>query len=163
MSYQSRTKNGLYGIMVIAVIGLVFIIMAWKAPESKKTSSLTGLSAVVYRSPTCGCCANYISYLRRQGVKVEEKVTADMTTIKKQLNIPEPLVSCHTTEIDGYVVEGHVPVEAIEKLIVEKPKVAGIGMGGMPSGSPGMPGAKTEPFEIESFTADGSTTLFVSI
>ncbi len=149
--------------MVIAVIGLVFVIMAWKAPESKKTSPLDGRLAVVYRSATCGCCANYISYLRRQGVKVEEKMTADMTTIKKQFNIPGPLMSCHTTEIDGYVVEGHVPVEAIEKLVAEKPTVAGIGMGGMPSGSPGMPGAKTAPFEIESFTADGSTMLFVSL
>ena len=96
-------------------------------------------------------------------MQVEEKITEDMTTIKKQFGVPEDLTSCHTARIENYTVEGHVPVEAIEKLLSEKPAIAGIALPQMPSGSPGMPGAKYGAFDILSFTSVDSSSPYISI
>ena len=87
----------------------------------------------------------------------------DMVPIKEQNKIPTELQSCHTSIIGGYFVEGHIPVEAINKLMQEKPNIAGIGMPGMPSGSPGMPGSKTGDFVITAVNKDGSMYEFMRI
>lgn len=122
-------------------------------------------SAIVYRSRTCGCCGSYISYLRRAGIDVEEKITTDsaMDGIKEQFGVPSELQTCHTMRIENYTVEGHVPVEAVEKLLSERPAIAGIGLAGMPPGSPGMPGDKIGLFEISSFDSGGNVAQFVSL
>lgn len=163
MNTQPKKTNRL----VISAIALFLVIVFGLAAMGRfipaKKSTLAGMNAIVYRSPSCGCCGNYISYLRGLGIIVEERLENDMAAVRKQHNIPDSLASCHTTEIGGYTVEGHIPVEAIEKLIAEKPSVAGIGLGDMPAGSPGMPGAKAGLFEISEFTADGSMSLFVNI
>lgn len=86
-----------------------------------------------------------------------------MSSVRKQFSVPESLSSCHTARIGGYTVEGHIPLEAIEKLISEKPAIDGIALSDMPSGSPGMPGAKVEVFEIKSFTVSGSSTPYLNI
>lgn len=98
--------------------------------------------AVVYKSPTCGCCKGWATYLQRNGYKVTVIDRDDMDKVKDGMGVPEELRSCHTAKIDGYVVEGHVPLEAIDKLLAEKPKATGIAAPGMPSGSPGMDGPK---------------------
>lgn len=163
MSKASRRTNNII-IGVIAAFVVIFIGSAvLKQSLPSKKSTLSGMTAVVYRSPTCGCCGNYIKYLEQLGVKVEEKLSDDMPSVKKQFGVPDSLTSCHTTEIGGYTVEGHVPIEAIEKLISEKPSVAGIGMAGMPAGSPGMPGSKYGTFDIYSFTTSGSSSAFMSL
>lgn len=162
MSQQYKAKSVIIGAVVVLFIAMIGVVIA-RQSKPDKNSALTGITAIVYRSPSCGCCKNYINYLRGYGIRVEERLENNMTLIMKQYNVPGSLASCHTTEIGGYIVEGHIPVEAILKLITEKPSVAGIGMAGMPSGSPGMPGAKTEPFEIKEFTADGSTSPFVTL
>lgn len=107
-------------------------------------------NAVVYRSSTCGCCLGYIAALEKQGfaVEVQSLEERDMDLIKKQYAIPLDKQSCHTTVIGDYFIEGHVPLEAIEKLLAEKPKIDGIGLPGMPIGTPGMPGVKQVPYEI---------------
>lgn len=102
----------------------------------------------VYASPTCGCCHEYIPYLEANGYKVETVTIDDTTPIKQKYDIPEEAWSCHTGLIDGYVVEGHVPVEAIDELLDKRPKIDGIALPGMPAGSPGMNGTKTGPFEV---------------
>lgn len=98
--------------------------------------------AVVYKSPTCGCCKGWATYLQRNGYKVTVIDRDDMDKVKDGMGVPEEMRSCHTAKIDGYVVEGHVPLEAIDKLLAEKPKATGIAAPGMPSGSPGMDGPK---------------------
>jgi hypothetical protein len=98
--------------------------------------------AVVYKSPTCGCCKGWAIYLQRNGYKVTVIDRDDMDKVKNGMGVPEEMRSCHTAKIDGYVVEGHVPLEAIDKLLAEKPKATGIAAPGMPSGSPGMDGPK---------------------
>lgn len=104
--------------------------------------------ALMYKNPQCGCCEGYAKYLRRNGFKVTVKETHNMSLISQQNGVPEKLAGCHTMLVGGYVVEGHVPVRAINKLLKERPKIKGISLPGMPEGSPGMTGEKTEPFTI---------------
>lgn len=163
MSHNTRKINRLLIIGGILAIAVILILRAAGSSQPAGGQKLAGLAATVYRTATCGCCANYVAYLRRAGLQVAEERVTDLDAVKAQFNIPPQLNSCHTTRIGNYTVEGHIPLEAIEKLMAEKPAVAGIGLGGMPSGSPGMPGAKRVPFEIDSFTADGATTRFVSL
>ncbi len=102
--------------------------------------------ALMYKNPQCGCCEEYAKYLRRNGFRVTVKETHNMSLISRQNGVPEKLAGCHTMLVGGYVVEGHVPVGAINKLLKERPSIKGISLPGMPDGSPGMTGKKTEPF-----------------
>jgi hypothetical protein len=104
--------------------------------------------ALMYKNPQCGCCEGYAKYLRRSGFKVTVKETHNMSLISGQNGVPEKLAGCHTMLVGGYVVEGHVPVGAINKLLTERPSIRGISLPGMPEGSPGMSGVKTAPFTI---------------
>lgn len=161
MSVRSRQTNKILLIIALLVGGV--ILLAVKANQTSTNSPLKGKSAVVYRSASCGCCANYITYLRRAGVKVEEKLIDDMDAIKKQFGVPSEIRSCHTARIENYTVEGHIPVEAIQKLLAEKPDALGIALPRMPSGSPGMPGAKYGTFDVLSFTENGSSSPYISL
>lgn len=100
--------------------------------------------AVVYKNPQCGCCKGWATYLQRHGYKVTVIDTDDMESLKRRLQVPDSLHSCHTAKIGGYVIEGHVPVEAIDKLLARRPDFIGIASPGMPSGSPGMDGPKVD-------------------
>jgi len=137
-------------------------------PEgSMSTAQATGanptLAAItMYRSPTCGCCVGWAQYLRTAGFDVEPVVTDDVAAIKDDLQIPNDMRSCHTAIIGAYFLEGHVPVEAIHKLLEEQPEIDGIALPGMPPGSPGMAGEKSEPFVIYSLS-DGSIEEFMII
>jgi hypothetical protein len=161
MSVNSRRTNRIILIIIGLVVG--FIFLAVMANQATTDGSLKGKVAVVYRSATCGCCGNYITYLRKAGVKVEEKITNDMTAIRKQFGVPEELSSCHTVRMEDYTIEGHMPIEAIQKLLTEKSSIAGIALPKMPSGSPGMPGAKYETFDVYSFDSYGSSSPYISI
>jgi hypothetical protein len=113
----------------------------------------------MYKNPQCGCCEEYAKYLRQHGFKVSVTPTHEMSLISRQNGVPEALAGCHTMLIGGYVVEGHVPVGAINKLLKERPKIKGISLPGMPEGSPGMGGEKIAPFEILEI-ADGPPKVF---
>ena len=114
--------------------------------------------AVVHKSASCGCCGVYATYLKREGYDVDVHNTSDsgLSEKKRELGVPNELESCHTSEVGGYIVEGHVPEEAIAKLLAEKPDIKGIGMAGMPQGSPGMGGGKSGPFVIYEIENDGT-------
>ena len=115
----------------------------------------------VFRSPTCGCCGLWIEHMRDAGFQVNDQITEDMTAVKEQYGVPDNLKSCHTTVVDGYVVEGHIPAEDVARLLTEKPDIAGIAVPGMPIGSPGMEsGDYVEPYTVFSFMEDGSTETF---
>lgn len=145
--------------LVIVVIGLVgFMATRPELGEPKNdviSTKTDALLATVYKSPSCGCCGVYASYMQKEGYEVMIENSNDMSSVKHELGVPHELESCHTTEVGGYVVEGHMPNEAIEKLLSEKPDIKGIGMPGMPSGSPGMPGPKNEDFVIYEITHSG--------
>ncbi len=151
-------SNLIIGILVVAVIGVIGVMAMQTLPKGDTISEApaNGLLATIYKSPSCGCCGQYAAYLEKKGYGVDIEGIADMQSIKEQFDVPYELESCHTMEIDGYVVEGHVPEEAVQKLLAERPDIKGIGMAGMPSGSPGMPGPKTSDFVIYEITHDGA-------
>ncbi|MQA65623.1 MAG: DUF411 domain-containing protein [Alphaproteobacteria bacterium] len=115
--------------------------------------------ATLYRNPECGCCEAYAEYLRKNGFSVTVKLTHSLPLIKRQHNVQRELEGCHTTLVGGYVVEGHVPVGTINRLLSERPAIRGISLPGMPEGSPGMSGPKREPFTIYEIT-DGSPRVY---
>ena len=117
--------------------------------------------AVVHTDPTCGCCGNWIRHLREAGYPVEVRETDAIDRVKVRLGVPDELASCHTAEIDGYIVEGHVPADAIGQLLSERPDATGISVPGMPIGSPGMevPDFEPEEFEVVLFGAAGHETF----
>jgi len=118
------------------------------------------IAITVYKSPTCGCCANWVDHLRKHGFRVTVKDTIDLDPIKEKLGVTQPLASCHTGVVRGYVVEGHVPAADIKKMLKERPKVVGIAVPGMPMGSPGMEGPRSEPYEVLAFDKQGKTRVF---
>jgi len=130
--------------------------------NSNGESSLSGPEITVYKTQYCGCCVGYTSELERNNFNVKTVEKNDITYIKDEHQIPSNLRSCHTAVIEGYFIEGHVPIEAIQKLLDERPDVDGIALGGMPSGTPGMPGPKREDWNIYS-VKDGVATLFMTI
>ena len=109
-------------------IGLVLLaIVVWPIIKPNQ-----GPQVVIYKSPTCGCCKEWASYLQDNGFTVTQINTNNMGSVKLNQGIPQPLASCHTALINGYVVEGHVPVEAIRRMLKEKPTIKGIAVPGMP-------------------------------
>lgn len=121
------------------------------SPEERAILAETVVT--IYSSPTCGCCQGYAEYLEEQGFEVELIRTEDPDGIKEDLAIPTDMRSCHTAIVQEYFVEGHVPVEAIWKLLKERPEIDGIALPGMPLGSPGMSGDKQQPFTVYSIAA----------
>lgn len=106
------------------------------------------IRATMYKNPQCSCCEGYAAYLRKNGFVVDVRPTNDLTEISKKAGVPEDIQGCHTMFVNGYVVDGHVPITTLRKLLTERPKIKGITLPGMPTGSPGMTGRKTEPFTI---------------
>jgi hypothetical protein len=113
------------------------------------------IKAILYKNPQCTCCEGYATYLRQNGFDVDVKPTNDLAEISQKAGVPEKYQGCHTMFVDGYVVDGHVPVEIVRKLLSERPNIAGITLPGMPAGSPGMVGEKTQTFVIYAVTKDG--------
>ncbi|MER9131737.1 DUF411 domain-containing protein [Mesorhizobium sp. M0768] len=113
------------------------------------------IQAVMYKNPSCSCCETYAAYLEQNGFKVELKPTNDLSQISAGLGVPAQLQGCHSVVIGDYVVDGFVPVDLVKKMLTERPQITGIAMAGMPMGSPGMGGKKTETWKIYAFTKDG--------
>jgi hypothetical protein len=111
-------------------------------------------TATLYKNPQCGCCEKYADYLRQHGYSVTVKPSFDLSLINEQAGVPKALEGCHTTMVGGYVVEGHVTAELIDRLLTEKPNIRGISLPGMPMGSPGMEGAKAGPLEVYELPQD---------
>ena len=115
---------------------------------------------LVYKSPTCGCCNAWVDHLRANGFKVSVQDRLDMAPIKGENGVPLRLQSCHTAQLGGYVIEGHVPAGDILRLLREKLPVKGLTVPGMPMGSPGMQGPASDPYEVLAFQPDGRTSVF---
>ena len=138
-------------------LGLAAIVMLSVAARPAAVTEI-----VVYKSPTCGCCSKWVDYLRKQGFTVVAHDTSGMTAVKAELGVPDAMASCHTAMVGGYVIEGHVPAADIERLLKEHPKVVGLAVPGMVTGSPGMEGGAPEHYKVLSFDAKGGTAVFAS-
>ncbi len=117
-------------------------------------------TVTVYKSPTCGCCSNWIAHLEAAGYTVEAHDHNDLRPIKAEFGVTPELGSCHTAVVEGYVIEGHVPADAIARLLEERPDVVGLAVPGMPVGSPGMEGPNPQPYEVLAFDAEGNVSVF---
>lgn len=116
----------------------------------------------VYKSPTCGCCEKYVDYLRENGFAVKAVNDSDMNAIKKRYGMTH-IASCHTALVNGYVVEGHVPVSTIRKMLKEKPSIVGISAPGMPMNSPGMGEIKKGTLTIYAVPKEGKEPYVFSV
>lgn len=117
----------------------------------------------VYRDPSCGCCEAWAGIAEDAGYQVTLLDDNDMTAVKQRLGVPPQLASCHTAIVEDYVIEGHVPLDQVARLLREQPSdIRGIAVPGMPIGSPGMevPDGRTEPFQVIAFDATGRTSIY---
>jgi hypothetical protein len=117
---------------------------------------------MVHKSPTCGCCVVWVKHLEAAGFSVKTQDSNDMDAIKSRLGVPAGKGSCHTAEVGGYFVEGHVPAADIKRLLAEKPDARGLTVPGMPLGSPGMevPDGRVQPYAVELVGRDGRTRVY---
>ena len=119
------------------------------------------LDMTVFRSPSCGCCGGWIEHAKKHGFKIKDIKTEEMEALKQKHNIPSELASCHTTIIDGYVMEGHIPADDIKRFLSEKSELAGLAVPGMPLGTPGMEaGDLKQPFQVLAFNDLGEDEVF---
>ncbi len=125
-------------------------------PPDRRTAPI---EITVYRSPTCGCCKNWETYLQKNGFTVKDIQKDDLSDIKAESGVTSKLASCHTAIVGGYVVEGHVPAADIQRMLKEKPKIVGISAPGMPGAGPGMDSGK-DPYDVVSFDAKGNTAVW---
>jgi hypothetical protein len=150
------TRNRiLYGAAALLLVGAGVLLGA-------RSMQAEGPVVRVVKSPTCGCCAEWVEHLEENGFRVEVEDTRNPNVAKANLGVPSDLSSCHTAEVGGYVVEGHVPASEIRRLLDREPEgVKGIAVPGMPAGSPGMPGVP-EPYDVVAFDGSGNRAVWAS-
>ncbi len=146
-------KNGLptrRGALAMLAAGLAVL------PASSRADVTTML---VHKDPDCGCCGGWVEHLRAAGFAVTVKETTDLKAVRTRLRVPAALTSCHTAEVSGYVIEGHVPADAIRRLLDDRPAALGLAVPGMPAGSPGMEGGKPVVYDVVLFTAESQRSF----
>ncbi len=112
------------------------------------------------KNPGCGCCDDWAKHMESNGFRVESREDPGIYDYKQELGIPRELVSCHTAEVEGYVLEGHVPGDLVQRMLREKPAITGLAVGGMPMGSPGMEGPRKDPYDVVAFRKDGTSMVY---
>jgi len=150
--------------MKVLNIFLAIVLLIFNAGIKAETLSADKpIDIVVYRSPTCECCGKWLEHMKKNNFNVKDIVTDDVQAIKKKYGVPEAMASCHTAIVDGYVIEGHVPANDIMKLLKTKPKIVGIAVPGMPSGTPGMEmGDRKDSYNVMSFDKENHYEIFNS-
>lgn len=118
-----------------------------------------GIQATLYKNPSCGCCQAYAEYLQANGFEVKVIPTDALAELQRKNGVPEHLAGCHTTEVDNYVFEGHIPADSIKRSLKEKPIAKGLTLPGMPAGSPGMGGTKQGPLNVY-YISDSAPQLY---
>ena len=150
------------------IVALGLILSGWAfAAREEHTGTGTAQAqpaanaVTVFKDPNCGCCKEWVAHLKKHAFNVVARDTSGMAGIKATAQVPRQLYSCHTAFVNGYVIEGHVPAADIQRLLREKPRIAGIAVAGMPAGSPGMevPG-RVDRYDVMAFTRDGNTSVF---
>lgn len=149
-------------IKVAAIVGAAGTLSAGALVSASTPAVPVNAEAIVYKSPTCGCCGKWVDHLKAAGYEVTARDTSDMAAIKSRHGVPASLASCHTTLVGGYVVEGHVPAEVVTKLLREKPAIVGISAPGMPAGSPGMEGPRKDRYDVVTFDKSGHSRVYSS-
>ena len=157
-------KNNLIRLVILTLLTLSFIyIFNFVTDKKDALANINNKQIVeVFKTPSCGCCYGYVLFLEKEKFEVKQTDMRSLHKIKEKYNIPVEMQSCHTTIMGKYFIEGHVPLEAINKLLKEQPDIDGIALPGMPIGTPGMPGDKDEPYVIYQLV-DGKFSVFMTI
>ena len=150
-------KSRLLAMAAGVTVVLVGAMVLWTAQPATAKPVIT-----VYKSASCACCSKWIEHLIEEGYEVVAKDVDNLAAIKAELGIGPHLSSCHTATVDGYVVEGHVPASDIDRMLSDRPEIAGLSAPGMPAGSPGMeiPGQAAQAFDVVAFDLAGKTTVY---
>ena len=144
-----------YALVVTGLaVSLGVTVDAQKAAVAAKTAM------TVWKTPTCGCCGKWIEHMRKNGFEVTVLEMPDLSAIEAANAVTEPIRSCHTALVDGYVIEGHVPADLVRRLLKERPKAAGLAVPGMPQGAPGMETPNPQPYDVILFGRDGKTSVY---
>lgn len=132
--------------------------------EAVQASAAALPVVTVYKSPTCGCCSDWVEHMREAGFEVEAHDVNDLHEVKARLGVRPQHQSCHTATVGDYVIEGHVPADLVQKLLKEQPQVSGLAVPGMPRGSPGMemPDGTKDAYDVIAFTTDGESAVYAS-
>ena len=150
----------------------ILIVNTFNAQEStaKNKENIDIPKVLSYRSASCSCCKKWVNHLRDNGLEVVDNIVENISEIKQHYNVPNNLRSCHSAKISNYTIEGHVPIESINKLFKEKPSIYGLAVPGMPHGSPGMEthshesqSHNYETYKVFSFSHNGNTKIFDQI
>ena len=154
---EQAMRRGLVALALLAGGGGAMLVLSGNAVSEP-------IPMVVYKNPNCGCCTKWAEYLDKQGFVTEVRAVQDLPRIKQQMGVPAKLVSCHTAEVGSYFIEGHVPAMDIQRLLKEKPDIAGLTVPGMPAGSPGMevPGRKPDHYRVYAVDREGRAHPFAS-
>ena len=147
------TRGRLVFLGVVALVAVAGGLVMFQGAGAEPTT------IQVYKTPTCGCCEKWIDHLREAGFSVTSTDLPDLASLKATNGVPSALASCHTAMVEGYVVEGHVPARDIERLLAERPAVAGLAVPGMPMGSPGMEhpdASRHETYAVLAFGGDAA-------
>ena len=157
-------KNLTKFIILLILSASLFFAYNFVADKQKVLASTNNnkLNVEVFKTPSCGCCYGYVLFLEKEKFNVKQTDMRSLHSIKKKYNIPLEMQSCHTTIMGKYFIEGHVPLQAVNKLLKEQPDIDGIALPGMPIGTPGMPGEKEEPYVIYQLI-DGKFSVFMTI
>ncbi len=147
-----------------AVAGVAVVALGGASLAALSRPAVDLPEVTVYKSPACGCCDRWIEHLEANGFSVKAVEVDDVTPMRMHHGVPAALGSCHTAMVGGYIVEGHVPADVIQRLVQERPAVIGIAVPGMPIGSPGMEqeGSPAERYDVLTFDRAGRTTVFAS-
>jgi len=113
-----------------------------------------------YKSPTCGCCKEWVTHMKKAGFTVIVHDMDDVTEMKKTAGVPDRMASCHTALVGKYVIEGHVPADLVKKMLNEKPAFLGLAVPGMVAGSPGMETGTKQPYDVVTFSRDGKSSVY---
>jgi hypothetical protein len=145
------------------VVSVLAVLVSMSGASAQRQAPM-GPLVQVYKSPTCGCCANWVKHLQDNGFATRVVEMADLGDVKSRNNVPRPAQSCHTATVDGYVIEGHVPAADVMRLLKDRPPVLGLAVPGMPIGSPGMevPGVKPVAYDVMSFDRQGQLKVYAS-
>jgi len=149
-------------LVVLSISFFLIFIFVTNKQDATAVTKTSKHNVEVFKTASCGCCYGYVLFLEEEKFKVKQTDMRSLHLIKKKYNIPLKMQSCHTTILGKYFIEGHVPIEAINKLLKEQPNIDGIALPGMPTGTPGMPGEKEEPYVIYQLV-DGKSSVFMTI
>jgi hypothetical protein len=144
------------GILIVMAAAASVLTVQLIATAQQKPIAMS-----VFKSPTCGCCGMWVEHMKANGFTVIVQDVEDIDAVKRKLGVPAAVGSCHTAQAGGYVFEGHIPADAVQRFLKERPKVAGLAVPGMPIGSPGMEmGGRKDPYSILTFDQKGQTSVY---